>query len=295
MQSGWRPDAVVRNPFSQQSQMGNRVGTASPVVERLPVTNMAAPQAEVNGVSLAQQLAAAMAQFLPQSNTLTHGKQQFHNNVAFSQHGLLSNSPASDIALKMKNLPLANNLTNLSAAAGNSLQVGTMTPNAPDKMHSKFSQSPLMSTLSPQLRPQQLPNVSDPSHQMHLYSSRPPMRNNIGAMADPWRAGQSLASNPHSQANQNNYNPPFGGSMQPRLRSGPPREGNEYVVGNEGFESWSPENSPNRHLDYVQGRNYLEPGMNSRWSYGSNRSWRGSSPGYQDQNRQGNRKWHDRR
>ncbi|XWS36207.1 hypothetical protein CRYUN_Cryun20dG0065500 [Craigia yunnanensis] len=315
--SGWRPEAV-RNPFSQQSQMGNGVaqaslgvGTATPVVERLPATSMAASQQEANGPSLAQQLAAAMAQLLPQSNAVTPEKRQFHN-VVFSHHGLPSNSPAiqppaSEIALTMKNLPLANNLTNLSAVAGHSSRIGTMsnvkpapismTPNAPETLHSSFSLSPLMPTLS---RPQtplqlwpQLAHVSDPPLQTHPYSSRPPV-GNIGPMSDPWRARQGLASNPHSQANQNNYGPPFGGSVQPQLRSGPPREGNEYV-GNEGFESWSPEHSPNRSSEYVQGRSYPEPRMKSGWSYGPNKSWQRYSPGYEDQNRQGNRKWRDRR
>ncbi|XP_022758039.1 LOW QUALITY PROTEIN: homeobox protein LUMINIDEPENDENS-like [Durio zibethinus] len=315
--SGWRPE-VVRNPFSQQAQMGNRaaqpslgVGTTTPVAERVPATSMAAPQQVANGPSLAQQLAAAMVQSLPQSNAMTPEKRQ-STNFAFSHHGLPSNSPAiqptaSDIALTMKNQSLVNSLTNLSAAAGPSLRVGTrsnvkpasisMTPNVPEKMHSSFSMSPLMPTQSrpqmpPQLRPQQ-PHVSDPPLQTHLYSSRPPV-GNISPMSDPWRARQSLASNPHSQANQNNYNASFGGPVQPQLLSGLLGEGNEYV-GNEGFESWSPENSPKRSSEHVQGRNYLEPGMNSAWTYRPDRSWQGNSPEYRDQNRQGNRRWRDSR
>ncbi|XVF21914.1 hypothetical protein REPUB_Repub12eG0129900 [Reevesia pubescens] len=318
--SGWRPEAVG-NPFSKQSQMGNRVaqasvgvGTTTPVVERLPATSMTTAQQEANGLSLAQQLAEAMAQLLPQLNAMTPEKRQF-SNVAFSHHGLPSNSPAivqppaSDIALTMKNPPLVNSLRNLSAAAGagSSLRVQTMsnvkpapismTPNVPEKNHSSFSMSPLMPTQSrpqspPQLRPQ-LPHVSDPHLQTHPFSSRPPV-GNIGPMSDPWRARQSLASNPHSQANRNNYNALFGGSVQPQLRSGPPRERNEYV-GDEGFESWSPENSPNRSSEYVSGRNYLEPRMNPGWSYRPDRSRQGNSPGFRDQNRQGNRRWRDRR
>ncbi|XVF32729.1 hypothetical protein REPUB_Repub17cG0108000 [Reevesia pubescens] len=312
--SGWRPEAV-RNPFSQQSEMGNRVaqaslgvGTPTPDAERLPATtSMAASQQEANGLALAQQLAAAMAQLLPQSNAKTPEKRQ-SPNVAFSRHGLPSNSlatqpPAPEIVLTMKNQLLHNSLTNLSAAAGSSLRVETMSnvkhapismaPNVPEKMHSSFSTSPLMPTLSrPQTPAQllpQLPHVSDPPLQTHPYSSR-----HIDRMSDPWGARQSLASTPHSQANQNNYNAPFGGSVQPQLRSGPPREGNEYV-GNDGFESWSPENSPNRSSEYVPGRNYLEPRMNSGWGYRPDRSWQGNSPGSRDQNRQGNRRWRDRR
>ncbi|EOX94988.1 hypothetical protein QUC31_004795 [Theobroma cacao] len=316
--SGWKPEAV-RNPFSQQSQIGNTVaqaslgvGTTTPVAERLPATSMAAPQQDANGQLLAQQLAAAIAQLLPQSSAMTPEKRQ-SPNVAFSHHGHPSNSPAmqppaSEIALTLKNLPIANSsLTNLSAAAGPSLRVETltnvkpapisMTPNAPEKLHSSFSISPLMPTLSrpqtpPHLRPQ-LPQVTDPPLHTHLYSSRPPV-GNIGPMSDPWRARQSLASNPLSQANQTNYNASFGGSVQPQSRSGPPWEGNEYV-GHDGFESWSPENSPNRFSEYVPGRNYLEPRMNSGWSYRPDRSWQRSTPGYRDQNREGNRRWRDRR
>ncbi|OMO63761.1 hypothetical protein CCACVL1_22294 [Corchorus capsularis] len=293
--SGWKPK-VVRNPFSQQSQMGNRsvgqasvgVGGAAPVAERLP-------QQEANGLSLAQQLAAAMSQLLPQlsqSNAMTAEKQQQSSNGAFSHHGLPSNSPsmqasASEIALTMNNLHTANtsSLTSLSAAGRPPLRVETMTsmkpvpvsmtPNAPEKLHSSYSMSPLMPTLSrpqtpPQLRPQ-LPHVTDPSLQTHPYSSRP-LVGNIGTMSDPWRARQGLASNPYPQTNQNNYNASFGGSMQPQLRSGPPWEGNEYV-GNDGFESWSPDNSPNRSSEHVPGRNYLEPRMNPGWNYRPERTW----------------------
>ncbi|XWS31685.1 hypothetical protein CRYUN_Cryun23aG0097100 [Craigia yunnanensis] len=296
--------------------MGNKValaslglGTTTPVAERLPPTSMTSPQQEANGPSLAQQLAAAMAQLLPQSNAMTFEKRS--PNVAFSHHRLPSNSPsiqppASDIVLTMKNPPPVYSLTNLSAGAGPSLRVKTMsnvkpapismTPNVPEKMRSSFSLSPLMPKLSrPQTPSQlwpQLPHVSNPPLRTLLYSSRPTV-GNIGPMSDPWKARQSLASNPCSQTNQNNYNALFGGSVQPQLRSGPPREGNEYVD-NEGFESWSPENSPNRSLEYVAGRNYPEPRMNSGWSYRPDSSWQGNSSGYRDQNRQGNRRWRDR-
>ncbi|XVE73272.1 hypothetical protein DITRI_Ditri11bG0104000 [Diplodiscus trichospermus] len=303
--SGWRPEAV-RNPFSQQSQMGNRfaqaslgVATTNPVGERLPTTGMVAPQQEANGPSLAQQLAAAMAQLLPQSIAMTPEKRS--PNVAFSRQGLPSNSTT------IQPPSIVNSLTNISAAVGPSLRVEStssvkpapvcMTPNVQEKMHSSFSVSPMMPTLTrPQTPPQpqtQLPHVSDPPMQTHPYSSRPAV-GNAGPMSDRWRGRQSLASNPHSQANQNNYNASFGGSVQPQLRSGPPREGNEYVS-NEGFESWSPENSPKRPSEYVPGRNYLEPRMNSGWSYRPDRSWQGNSPGYRGQNRQGNRRWRDRR
>ncbi|XVF72565.1 hypothetical protein PTKIN_Ptkin12aG0131500 [Pterospermum kingtungense] len=238
--SGWRPEAV-RNPFSQQSQMGNGVaqaslgvGTSTSFAERLPT--MAAPQQEANGPSLARQLAGAMAQLLPQLNAMTSP------NVEFSNHGLQSNPPAS------------------------------------------VSVSPLIPTLSRPQTPQELrpqvPHVSDPPLPTHLFSTRPQVEN-IGPTSDPWRARQRLASNPHSQ---NNYNTSFGGYVS----------GNEYV-GNEGFESWSPENSPNRSTQYASGRNYQEPRMKSGWSYRPDRSWQGNSGGYQDQNRQANRRWRERR
>ncbi|PPD95520.1 hypothetical protein GOBAR_DD07456 [Gossypium barbadense] len=196
-QSGWRPEAV-RNPFSQHSQMGNRVAQASvgvvtpiPVAERLSATGMAAPQQEANGLSLAQQLAAAMAELLPQSNATTLDKRH-SPNVAFSNHGHPSNLPASDIALTMKNPSLVNSLTNSSAAAGPSMWVETMNvktaaismaPHIPEKVHTSFSPSPLMPTLT-QLQPQ-VPHASDP------YSTRPPV-GNLGPMPDPWRGRQSL-------------------------------------------------------------------------------------------------------
>ncbi|GMJ01082.1 hypothetical protein HRI_003777400 [Hibiscus trionum] len=280
--SGWRPEAV-RNPFSQHSQMGNRVaqasvgvGTAIPVAERLPATSMLAAQREANGRSLAQQLAAAMAQLLPQSNANAMTPEKLHStNVAFPHHGLSSNSP-------------------VQSPAGPSTQVETMAPHIPEKVQSSYSPSPLMPMLSQRQTPQQLQpqpsHASDPL-QTHPYSTRTPV-GNIGPISDPWRGGQSLGSNLHSQANQNNNNASsFRGSLRPHSRS---REGNDYT-GNDGFESWSPDNSPNRSSEYAAGRNYMEPRMNSGWSYRTDRpSWQGNSPGHRDQNRQGNR-WRDRR
>ncbi|KAK8499508.1 hypothetical protein V6N12_011593 [Hibiscus sabdariffa] len=284
--SGWRPEAV-RNPFSQHSQMGNRVaqasvgvGTAIPVAERLPAASMVAPQQEANGRSLAQQLAAAMAQLLPQTNTTTSEK--LHSpSVAFSHHGFSSSSPV------------------MQSPAGPSMRVETMAPHVHEKVHSSYSPSPLMPTLSQRQTPQQLqpqpPHAYDPL-QTHPYSTRPPV-GNIGPKSDPWRGRHGLDSSVHSQVNQNNYNASssFGGSIQPQLRSGrPPREGNEYS-GNDGFESWSPDNSPNRSSEYATGQNYREPRMNSGRSHIADRtSWQGNSPGYRDQNRQGNG-WRDRR
>ncbi|KAK8636005.1 hypothetical protein V6N13_004715 [Hibiscus sabdariffa] len=250
--SGWRPEAV-RNPFSQHSQMGNRVGTA------IPAASMVAPQQEANGRSLAQQLAAAMAQLLPQSNAMA--PEQLHSpNVAFSHHGLSSISPA------------------IQSPAGPSTRVETMAPHITEKVHSSYSPSQLMPVLSRRQTPQ-------PSHaydplQTRPYSTRPPV-GNIGPISDPWRGGQSLGSNLHSQANQNNNNASlFRGSMRPHLRSDcPPREGNDYS-GNDGFESWSPDNSPNRSSEYGAGQNYMEPRMNSGRSYRADRSsWEGNSPG----------------
>ncbi|KAE8660617.1 Homeobox protein LUMINIDEPENDENS [Hibiscus syriacus] len=275
--SGWRPEAVG-NPFSQHSQMGNRVAQASvgvrtaiPVAERLPATSMVAPQQEANGRSLAQQLAAAMAQLLPQTNTTSTEK--IHSpNVAYSHHGHSSNSPV------------------MHSHTDPSMRVETMAPHIPEKVHSSYSSSPLMPTLSQR----QTPHLPYPL-QRHPYSTRPPV-GNIVPMSDPWRGTQSLGSNFHSQA-QNNYNASssFGGSMQPQSRSGlPPQKENEYVS-NDGFESWSPDNSPNRFSEYAAGLNYMEPRMNSGWSYGADRpSWQGKSPERRDQHRQGNR-WRDRR
>ncbi|KAK8614570.1 hypothetical protein V6N13_068370 [Hibiscus sabdariffa] len=258
--SGWRPEAV-RNPFSQRSQMGNRVAQASVGVgTAIPATSMVVPRQEANGRSLAQQLAAAMAQLLPQSNAMAP------ENVAFPHQGLSSIPPA------------------IQSPAGPSMRVETMAPRIPEKVQSSYSLSPLMPVLSRQQTPQ-------PSHaydplQTHPYSTRPPV-GNIGPTSDPWRGGQSLGSNLHSQANQNNNNASsFRGSMRPHLREG-----------NDGFESWSPDNSPNRSSEYGAGQNYMEPRTNSRRSYRADRSsWQGNSPGpgYRDQNRQGNR-WRDRR
>lgn len=111
-------------------------------------------------------------------------------------------------------------------------------------------------------------------------------------MRDSWRVRQSLVSNSPSHVNQNNYVPPYGGPVQPRLRSGPPRERNEYL-GDEGFESWSPENSRFESQEYMSGRNYSGARTNSGWDYlPDNRSRQRNSSGYRDRNRNGNRRRH---
>jgi len=103
-----------------------------------------------------------------------------------------------------------------------------------------------------------------------------------------WRVRQDVSPSYHSQRNHNNYNAMAGGSRQ----SGVWDRNNH---GREGFESWSPENSPTRNPRHIPGRNYPE----SRVNHGRNHrpEWsreRGSS-GHWDPGRQVNRKWHDQR
>jgi hypothetical protein len=89
--------------------------------------------------------------------------------------------------------------------------------------------------------------------------------------------------------------------VQPSLRSGPPWERNEYVgdVGDEGYESWSPENRRYESQEYMPGRNHSGPRsrMNSGWDYmpsnnNNNRSRQRNSSGHGDRNWNGNRRWH---
>ncbi|GLT28526.1 hypothetical protein SLA2020_034510 [Shorea laevis] len=304
--SGWRPE-TVRNPFSQQSSMrSSRIAPTASTVEKLPAsgsmlphippTDITAAQQQGNSSTLAQQVVAAMTQMLPQSNVGLIPETQQPPVVPSA----IMQKPVTDVTLTMKNQPnVPAYATSLHAAAGPSLRAETtsnikpslpvsVAPTAAEKSHTPFSVPAYLSR--PQAQPQ--PSLaSDPSF-THVCSSRPPSRN-IDAVTDPWRARQGLASNPYSQAIQNNYNTSMGGPVQRQLRAGPPREGNEYVS-NQGFESWSPDNSPTRSPGYVSGRN-MEPGTNPGWGYRPDNSWQQSSSGYWDHNRQGNRRWRDRR
>lgn len=177
---------------------------------------------------------------------------------------------SSEIVVTMENIPAKPpSLPSLSAASGPSMWVETMnlkpaqsislTSNPPERRPVPFPRSTAAVPAPTQLQSQPS-HISEPPT---VYSSWPPT-GDIGAVPDSRRVRQSLVSHPPSPVNQNNYVPPYGGPVQPQLRPGPPRERNEYL-GDEGFESWSPENSHFESQEYMSGRNHAGARMNSGW------------------------------
>ncbi|KAK4847485.1 hypothetical protein QYF36_002416 [Acer negundo] len=243
--SGWSQQEVVRNPFSRQNPTSEIATTSTNLVRsQIPAMNSTIPQQP----SFAQQVPSTMR------SSLYHQSLSINSPIIHNQ--------ASEMHLAMNN--------NLSAAA---LRI--------DIMQAQERQ-PVFSSLHASTRSQaqpQHPHMSDPMHFTPQYTSRPPA-GNLGPVSDSWRASQG----PRYQANPNNYNASFGSPVQqPQLVSGPSRGRNKYV-GNDGFESWSPEHSPTRPSEYM--------------SYRPDRSRQWNSPGYQDvqdHNKHGNKRWSDRR
>lgn len=129
-------------------------------------------------------------------------------------------------------------------------------------------------------------HFTEPSYRNPV-QSYPPQIEKPGP-SDLWRERQDVSSSYHSQRIHNNYNTLIGESMQ----SGSYDRNND---GSEGFETWSPENSPTRNPRYVPGRNFPESRMNNvrnprhEWS-----RQRGSS-GNWGPDRHGNKRWNDQR
>ncbi|GKU86778.1 hypothetical protein SLEP1_g1257 [Rubroshorea leprosula] len=271
--------------------------TSTIVSPHIRLTDITVPQQQGNAPALAQQLVAPMTQLLPQSNP---------GMIPEMRQPPVVPSPITqkDVTLTIKNQPTMHSyMPNFQVAAGPSLQFETITnvkssppvtmaPTAAEKLHTPFSLPAYVSRSQTQSQLQSQPSLTSDPLFTHAYSSRVPL-GNIDAVTDLWRARQGLASTPYSQANQNNYNTSLGGPVQPQLEPGPPLEGNEFVS-NKGFESWSPDKSSTRSPGYVPRRN-LGPGTNPRWGYRPDNSWQQGSSEYWDHNRQGNRRWRDRR
>jgi hypothetical protein len=200
----------------------------------------------------------------------------------------------------MKILPVNTpSLLNLSAAMNNikSTPSVSFTSNPQERRLAPFPPSTSAVPTPTQLQSQPA-QINEPPI---VYFTRP-HTGDVGPVADSWRVRQGLVSNSPSQVNQTNNVSSFGGPVQPSLRSGPPRERNEYVsdVGDEGYESWSPENRRYESQEYMPGRNHSGPRsrMNSGWDYmpnnnnNNNRSRQRNSSGHGDRNWNGNRRWH---
>ncbi|KAH8489209.1 hypothetical protein H0E87_024743 [Populus deltoides] len=310
--SGWRSE-VDKNPFSQQASSGNRVAYTDPGVPTVvppaentslvqrqnQATNIRTPQQQASIPLLSQHHPFSLSQtsiIVPENRQPPMVLQSQQSNPTNSS---MLHTPSSEIVFTMKNLPVNTpSRPNPSAAIGPSMWVETMnnvkpapsislTSNPPERWPVPFPRSTSAVPAPTQLQS----HINEPPT---VYSSWP-HTSDVGPMRDSWRVRQSLASNSPSHVNQNNYVPPYGGPVQPQLRSGPPRERNEYV-GDEGFESWSPENSRFESQEYMSGRNYSGARTNTGWDYlPDNRSRHENSSGYRDRNRKGNRNGNRRR
>ncbi|KAK2649382.1 hypothetical protein Ddye_016871 [Dipteronia dyeriana] len=268
--SGWSQQEVVSNPFSRQNPMGNNASSEIATTS----TNLVRSQIPAMNNTIPQQPSFAQQVPLTMRSSLHHQSLSINSPIIHNQ--------ASEMHLAMNN--------NLSAAAGPSMRIDIMQA---QERQPVFSSPSLLHTSTRSQGQPQHPHMSDPMHFTPQYTSRPPA-GNLGPVSDSWRASQGSASIPRYQANPNNYNASFGGPVQqPLLLSGPSRGRNKYV-GNDGFESWSPEHSPTRPSEYMSGRNFQEPGMSCR----PDRSRQWNSSGHQDvqdHNKHGNKRWSDRR
>ncbi|EEF41619.1 Homeobox protein LUMINIDEPENDENS, putative [Ricinus communis] len=303
--AGWRPQ-VVKNPFSQQNSRGKRVAYSDrPVPTTIPSmqpqnldSNIKIPQqqATASPQSLSQQVQSAIPRFsLPQttSSSYIHENQQlsmiFPSHQSLPTNSSMLHTKASEMGLPM-NTPHARNFL-----AGSSVRVETVNHVQPAQSVSYAMNTPERQPVSSPLPPS-LPITTRAHPQTHLVSDPVHVHQstgNMGSMPESWRSRQLVASNSVSQVNQTNYDASsFRGPAQPQVRPGPPWERNEYM-GNDGFESWSPENSPSRSPEYMPGRNYPGPGTNPGWNYNpDNRArQRDYNSGHRDQTRNGNRRW----
>eukprot|EP00258_Populus_trichocarpa_P024685 XP_024440704.1 homeobox protein LUMINIDEPENDENS [Populus trichocarpa] len=307
--SGWRSEGD-KNPFSQQASSGNRVAytdpgvpTVAPLAENTSsvqrqnqATNIRTPQQQASRPILSQHHPFSLSQtsiIVPENR---QPPMVLQSQQSYPTNSSMLHTPSSEIVFTMKNLPVNTpSLPNPSAAIGPSMWVETMnnvkpapsislTSNPPERWPVPFPRSTSAVPAPTQLQS----HINEPPT---VHSSWP-HTGDVGPMRDSWRVRQSLVSNSPSHVNQNNYVPPYGGPVQPQLRSGPPRERNEYL-GDEGIESWSPENSRFESQEYMSGRNYSGARTNSGWDYlPDNRSRQRNSSGYRDRNRNGNRRRH---
>lgn len=280
VQSGWRED-VARNQFSASNGSDNPITLTSMARSHVPVMNNM-PQHSNTMQSYPQQFTSGMHSSVATTTAIP----EYNPSMATS---VMHNSP-SEMHLTMKNQHITGPAPpNLPSAAGPSMRVDTLKA-VPSSTRASERQSIFSSRSQPQ--PQLRQHYSpDPMHASSPYTPRPPV-GNLGSISDPWRANQASASVPRYQGGTSTGGP----LPQTQMPHDSYRARNRYV-GNDGFESWSPEDSPTRPPEYTfgSGRNFQEPGMSYR---SENRSRQWNSTGYQDirdDNKYGNRRWQDRR
>ncbi|KAK7259401.1 hypothetical protein RIF29_25008 [Crotalaria pallida] len=317
--SGWSAEASSKNPFSRQSLAPDRINhsfptavttnflsqitAASTTVRQQPPTVVLQPSKQITGV--------AASRYTPQATNIIPERQPLPHALS-SAH--VQTPPSLDINLTMKNIITANaSSVNLPIRADGTSNVKPV-PNmsVQEGLSNSFPQYSMLTSqttsshsASQQQRPtthltqqQQQAHFSEPSYRSNpVHSSYTPQIEKPGPLSDVWRVRQQDMSSSyhHSQRNQNNYNTVVGGSMQTGSSLGRNNHGR-----GQGYELWSPENSPTRNTRYFHGRNFQDSRMNNN-NHGRNhgpewsRQQRGSS-GHWDHGRgQGNKKWHDQR
>nr|ADV56700.1 homeobox protein [Phaseolus vulgaris] len=281
--NGWSSEAS-KNPFSRRSVASDRIiqnhaAVATPnLLTQIPVTSTTTVRQQPTVVvsSSRHLTSTAVSPYsLHQATNVNPEKQQPVGHVQI---------PPSNVGLTMKKNLITTNASSVNFLALIQLyQCGVMAPIM--GLSNSFPQSsfklpsPTPSNSASHQHVVQEAHYTEPPYRNPSRSYPPQTEKSDHGSESMWRVRQDVSPSYHSQRNHNNYNAMAGGSRQ----SGVWDRNNH---GREGFESWSPENSPTRNPRHIPGRNYPE----SRVNHGRNHrpEWsreRGSS-GHWDPGRQ---------
>ncbi|WCJ21385.1 Homeodomain-like superfamily protein [Euphorbia peplus] len=282
--SEWRPE-VAKNPFFHQSNRGNRVSHAE--------SGLLQTQNHANNIRISQQQ--------PNLHVTTQQVQQYFSSPQVTSSSIIHDNRQSSMAIPSRQslVPPSSSMlqtppSEMSLPINNITRRNFSTTNGRPPMRFEgvdnvktgqiFQERRPVSLSSPSNVPMPIPNRSysrTPLAPEPMRSSRQPT-GNVGSVPESWRARQGVASSSQSRVSQNNYAASFRG--QPlEVR----QERNEYR--GEGFESWSPENSPVRSPENMAGRNYPGPGSNGGWNHTHDN---GSRHNHRGHNWNGNRRFH---
>ncbi|CAL0311084.1 unnamed protein product [Lupinus luteus] len=326
--SGWSTEASSKNPFSRQSLPTDRIiHNSSTVVttnllSQIPAAdNMVRQQPPTFALQSSKQITgAAVSRYsLPQATNVFPERQPPH---ALSSVHIQTPSPEIGLATMKKNIIGANaSSANLPGAHSPlAMQVdGTSNVRPVPKLSvqegvsNSYPQYSMLTSQTPSLpatqqhrhaahlmQQQQQTHFSEPSYHSNTLHSYQPQIEKPGPVSDVWRVRQNgMPSSYHqSERNQNQYNNTLVGRSMQSSSSWDRNNHGSSSSSREGFETWSPENSPTRNPSHVPGRNFSESRMNDNHGRNVRPEWsrqqRGSS-GYWDPARQGNKKWNDQR
>ncbi|GAU11191.1 hypothetical protein TSUD_341810 [Trifolium subterraneum] len=306
--SGYSIEAP-KNPFTQQNLAHDRrtfqssasIATTN-LSSQIPATSTTVRQ-QHTFVPFSKQLNGTTASpySLPQATNIIPEKQPLrsHSSVyvqsPFSDRGLAMNTITADVS------PAGAHSTHIAMRADGIINIKPVVPNSSmqqEGLSNSFPQSfTLSSPTTSRSAAQQLihahmmpnqPHFVEPLYHNPAHPYQPQFEKS-GPMSDLRRVRQDMPPSYHSQQNHNNYNAMVGGSMQ----SGSWDRNNHE---REGYESWSPHDSPTRNPGYAPGRNPPESRMNHVRNHRPEWSRQRGSSGHWDRGgRHENRKWHDQR